>query len=59
MPSPAYPSRRSNTRKFDGPGKLPLIATLIDFDEKGNRARTLLVIFFRTKLVKAIDHVQK
>lgn len=43
--TPAYPSPRSNARKFDGPGKLPLIATLIDSDERGNRGRVLSVIF--------------
>lgn len=59
MPPPDHPSRRSNARKFDGPGKLPLIATLIDSDERGNRARFLPVIFpsvTETKLmVRMID----
>lgn len=41
---PPRPSRRSNARKFDGPGKLPLIAALIDSDERGNRARFSPVI---------------
>jgi len=39
MPPSVHPSRRSSARKFDGPGKLPLIATLIDSVERGNRAR--------------------
>jgi hypothetical protein len=58
-PSPLgpHPPRRSNARKFDGPAKLPLIAALIDPDERGNRARFLPVIFpsIGANVVKASD----